>query len=474
MSNIRAARCRTPPAAASTETKPETETKSETETETETAVSLVQSRRRGKGYVVETRTRRLNDLMFLIGWLELFNALDFPANVFNQRPVPAFAMALMITGGVLILSASCVAFVDGWKSWHNLRLLWRERAHLRAELEQAESQMRGDEDAMMRGIHIRAWIWVNRGELGWEFIDRALMDGIGGFGGLLVGIGTLLAPAGGTPSIFETSNLMSGYVGNGFITFYGLINVGWAIYLWRLGSQRWAAVEDQLRDPQILKRARHCFFLHQVYAAVYGVTVVVAAVGSMISATMWWGYVILIPCIASSVFGNILWRRRVGYDRVVFPFKPMLYQNILDEIACVIEVQTQVREGHQAALLAQYSRSQMLDFFCEHDMLEDLCLELARDPALGKTLLRSSPKHIRLDRSALLAIEYDILLRVAEACLAKVGLRRAIDRERLLYELLGCYNGIERDMFNGPSRSTTEKSLMSRWTVGQSSISDGL
>ncbi|KAK7992732.1 hypothetical protein PG988_001526 [Apiospora saccharicola] len=277
------------PAAASTETKPETETKSETETETETAVSLVQSRRRGKGYVVETRTRRLNDLMFLIGWLELFNALDFPANVFNQRPVPAFAMALMITGGVLILSASCVAFVDGWKSWHNLRLLWRGKGPSARGAGAGRVPDEGDEDAMMRGIHIRAWIWVNRGELGWEFIDRALMDGIGGFGGLLVGIGTLLAPAGGTPSIFETSNLMSGYVGNGFITFYGLINVGWAIYLWRLGSQRRAAVEDQLRDPQILKRARHCFFLHQVYAAVYGVTVVVAAVGSMISATMWWG-----------------------------------------------------------------------------------------------------------------------------------------------------------------------------------------
>ncbi|KAK8045631.1 hypothetical protein PG993_005655 [Apiospora rasikravindrae] len=448
--------------------------------ETETTVSLVLSSRgrgckkkqKSKTYRVETRTRRLNDLMFLIGWLEFFNALDFPANVFNQRPVPAYAIGLMVTGGVLILMASAVAFWDMRKSWHNLQLLRREKAHLLAELKQSESQ-RGDEEAVLRTLHLRAWIWVNRGELGWELIDRALMDGIGGFGGLLVGVGTLMAPAGANRRIFDASNLLSGYVGNGFVAFYGLINAGWAAYLFWQGRTRWAAVEEHLKDPQILKRARRCFWHHQVYAAVYGVTVIVASVGSLISATMWYGYVILIPCIATSVFGNILWRRRVGYNRVVFPFKPMLCQNIMDEIACVIRVQEQIREGHHGAVLTPYSRSQLLAFMYDHDMFEDLCLELTRDPSLGGTLLRGTPERIRWDESVLQAIEYDILLRAAETCLVKVGLRRTIDRERLLYELLGCYHVVERDMFKAPARSATEKSLMNRLTPGQSSLSDG-
>ncbi|KAK7942401.1 uncharacterized protein PG986_011514 [Apiospora aurea] len=448
--------------------------------ETETSVSLVLSSRgrgckgckKNKAYRVETRTRRLNDLMFLIGWLEFFNALDFPANVFNQRPVPAYAIALMVTGGVLILMASCVAFLDMIKGWHNLKLLRRERVHLLAELKEAES-IRGDEEALLRTLHLKAWVWVNRGELGWELIDRAMMDCIGGFGGLLVGIGTLMAPAGANRRVFDASNLLSGYVGNGFVAFYGLINAGWAAYLFWQGSQRWAAVEEHLKDPLILKRARRCFWHHQVYAAVYGVTVIVASVGSLASATMWYGYVILIPCIATSVFGNILWRRRVGYNRVIFPFKPMLCPNIMGEIACVIRVQTQIREGHHGAVLAPFSRSQLLAFIREHDMFEDLCLELARDPSLAKTLLRGAPERIRWDESVLLAIEYGILLRAAETCLAKVGLRRTIDRERLLYELLGCYHVVERDMFKAPARSATEKSLLSRLTPGQSSLSVG-
>ncbi|KAK8084221.1 hypothetical protein PG997_005492 [Apiospora hydei] len=415
--------------------------------ETETSVSLVlSSRGRGCKGCKKNKAYRF------------FNALDFPANVFNQRPVPAYAIALMVTGGVLILMASCVAFLDMIKGWHNLKLLRRER---------------GDEEAVLRTLHLKAWAWVNRGELGWELIDRAMMDCIGGFGGLLVGIGTLMAPAGANHRIFDASNLLSGYVGNGFVAFYGLINAGWAAYLFWQGSQRWAAVEEHLKDPLILKRARRCFWHHQVYAAVYGVTVIVASVGSLASATMWYGYVILIPCIATSVFGNILWRRRVGYNRVIFPYKPMLCPNIMDEIACVIRVQTQIREGHHGAVLAPFSRSQLLAFIREHDMFEDLCLELARDPSLAKTLLRGAPERIRWDESVLLAIEYGILLRAAETCLAKVGLRRTIDRERLLYELLGCYHVVERDMFKAPARSATEKSLLSRLTPGQSSLSVG-
>lgn len=445
---------------------------------TTTTVQLVLSSRKGnkeKTYVAETRTRRLNDLMFIIGWLELFNALDFPANVFNQRPVPAYAVALMITGGVLIVLASGIAMWDLRKSWHNLKLLRRERAYLHAELAGAQARRGSEDEAECRIVHIRAWLLVNRGELGWELIDRALMDAIGGFGGFMVGVGTLIAPAGGdNRRIFDASNLLSGYVGNGFLAFYGLVNAGWAAYLWRLGHQRWNAVEARLRDPPVLKRARGCFWNHQVYAVVYGVTVLVASAGSLISATMWWGYVILIPCIASSVFGNVLWRRRVGYDRVVFPFKPMPCHDILDEIRCVIGVQTQVREGRVDALLAPLSRLQLLDFLSDHDLLEDVCLELTRDPAMANSLLRGAPARIRWDQATLQAVEYDTLRRATEAALAKVGLRRAIDRERMLYELLGCYNGVEREMFRGPSRSATEKSLMARLTPGQSTLSVGM
>lgn len=395
------------------------------------AVTLV--RLRGGGhYVAAAPGRRCNDLMYFIGWLELFNALDFPANVWNDVPVPTFAVALMATGGTLAVLASAVAFYDLRKAWRNLGLLRQERRHLRAERANAEP-------ASPAAVHLRAWQLVNQRELGWEFFDRALMDGVVGFGGFLVGIGSLMAPFGADRRIFHASNLLSGYVGNSFGAAYGLINFVWAIYLWRIGSRRSAAVSRHIKDPQTLRRA-HCVFRHQkLYAVVFAVTVVVSSVGSMASATMWWGYVVLIPCVFASVFGNVLWRRRVGYDRVVFPHKSLRQDDILNQISLSILAQTKIRDNQGDAFLARFSRAELLAYLIDHDMLDTFCGELAKDPEVRSSLLKDQPKQITIGANTLESIHYDIVLRNARQCLRMVGLRRAIERERLLYELLGSH-----------------------------------
>nr|POF04854.1 hypothetical protein CFP56_75286 [Quercus suber] len=54
---------------------------------------------------------------------------------------------------------------------------------------------------------------------------------------------------------------------------------------------------------------------HEWYAALNGLVIAVSSVGSMISATMWQGYVVLIPCVIGSIYCNWFWRKRLGYDR---------------------------------------------------------------------------------------------------------------------------------------------------------------
>src|ERR1700743_1635018 len=55
--------------------------------------------KKGGRYVPAKRARLLNNLLAGVGFLELANAGDFAANVFNQIPVPAYAAALMAVGG---------------------------------------------------------------------------------------------------------------------------------------------------------------------------------------------------------------------------------------------------------------------------------------------------------------------------------------------------------------------------------------
>ncbi|KXT07536.1 hypothetical protein AC578_10216 [Pseudocercospora eumusae] len=51
-------------------------------------------------------------------------------------------------------------------------------------------------------------------------------------------------------------------------------------------------------------------------ATVNGASVIVSGVGSEISSTLWWRYVILLPCIAGSIFSNTFYGRFcLGYDR---------------------------------------------------------------------------------------------------------------------------------------------------------------
>jgi len=89
-------------------------------------------RRRGR-YVPVAEHALRNSLLASVGYLELANAGDFPANVWNDVPVPRFAMALMALGGAMALGLSYYAFKDAQLSWRNLHLLRAERHRLQTE-----------------------------------------------------------------------------------------------------------------------------------------------------------------------------------------------------------------------------------------------------------------------------------------------------------------------------------------------------
>ena len=74
-----------------------------------------------------------NSLLASVGYLELANAKDFAANVWNDVPVPKCAMAFMAIGGVLAIGLSYYTFKDAQLSWRNLNILRAERHRLQTE-----------------------------------------------------------------------------------------------------------------------------------------------------------------------------------------------------------------------------------------------------------------------------------------------------------------------------------------------------
>ncbi|KAF4617092.1 hypothetical protein G7Y89_g15056 [Cudoniella acicularis] len=95
------------------------------------AISDCISFTRHKGrYILAKQYRLKNSLLAGVGFLELANAGDFAANVWNEIPVPIFAVVLMAIGGTLALALSFSAFQDAILSRRNILLLRDERRYL--------------------------------------------------------------------------------------------------------------------------------------------------------------------------------------------------------------------------------------------------------------------------------------------------------------------------------------------------------
>lgn len=405
--------------------------------------SVKLTRRDGK-LVLTQQTRLRNDLLIIVGYLEFFNALDFPANIWNTIPVPKFAMALMIVGGTAALLASTTACWDLCRSLRNIRLLREERTYLQREIDLAKSR-----GLVQRQHHLLAWLSHNFRELGWELVDRALMDTLVGFASILVGVGTIMATGGANHRVYLASNLLSGYIGNGFVAVYGLVNAAWSAYLFVRARRHKAHVRQYVSDESTKKRGIEIFRNHQTYALVNGTTLLVSSAGSMISSTMWWGYVMLIPCIAASVYCNILWRRKVGYYRILCQFRPSedLELDVYAQILDALNVQAMVVDGSTKAVLNGFHQKRLLETACNNEMFDDLCLHIANEPSLARTLgITPTNEEVDVNIQNLNTIKPELLLEAVEACFAKVGLRRALDRERMLFELLGTYLTVGQSM----------------------------
>lgn len=382
--------------------------------------------KRGKKYVLNYDNWYRNNLMLLVGYLEFFNALDFPANVWNDIPIPKFAQILMIVGGTLILLASILAILDFRRSFRNIRKLRKERKYLSEKLRLAQRSRTSTENW-------EAWLELNFRELGWEVFDRILMDSFVGFSSILVGPGTIMAVAGANPHIFRASNLLSGYIGNSFVAVYGFINSFWAVYLFVRATRHKRLVLAWIKDASLKQRAHKIFKRHQLYAALNGITLIISGAGSLVSATMWWGYVILIPCVVSSVYCNILWRKGVGYDRPLFPSSTETAATLLERIRKSVNFQQQVNDNS----LKRSPTQVVMSFIEDHGMMGPVAVELSNKNTTRIKLIKGMPESFDVNASALAALEASKLTEALQTCTRKITQRGTLDEERFLFELLG-------------------------------------
>ncbi|KAL5343269.1 hypothetical protein BJX70DRAFT_355031 [Aspergillus crustosus] len=389
-----------------------------------TTVTLVRSRR-GCYRVLSPETLQ-NNLLAGVGFLELANAGDFAANVWNNIPVPRHAVILMAIGGPITLLVSLVAARDAYLSWKNVSLLYAERKRL------LSSPYRDDTTSAILSVNTR--------ELGSEIIDRMLMDIFLGFGALLVGAGTIMAIWGADHRIFQASNLLSGYVGNSCSAIFGVINACWSSYLVYRFQLRYSACLSDLTAGSQSIRLRRRFRRFQWHAAVNGINGIVAGMASMVTAKMWWGYVVLIPCVVVMIALNLLWKMKLGYDRPIWKCSTRGDEEkgeTIDVLATLVSVET-ARDRLQQLIQAP-TLDIVLGFIIDNGMFSSFCQLIAQDwPAhhlfpVHQTTIDISPSDLR-------AVLDDERAQLMDHCQRVLHQRARIlleHRQRYLLEVLG-------------------------------------
>ncbi|RDW63223.1 uncharacterized protein DSM5745_10334 [Aspergillus mulundensis] len=394
-----------------------------------TTTVTLQRARRGRYRPVGHALR--NNLLAGVGYLELANAGDFAANVWNEIPVPRHAMILMAIGGPIALLVSLVAARDFYLSWRNVSLLYAERKALQA------MPYRNDKTAAILGVNAR--------ELGTEVIDRMLMDLFLGFGALLVGTGTIMAIFGANHRVFLASNLLSGFIGNGCAALFGVFNAFWSAYLVYRFQLRYAACERDSNVGSVQTKLRHRVRRFQWHAGVNGVNGLVSGMASMVTARMWWGYVVLIPCVIVMIASNLFWKWKLGYDRPILlaPLNEVQTKektgvedesavDILDLLAAVKEARSELQ-----GLGDDCPFETKLAFISENQMLEAFCIRLARRWPVHHLFAATEVVTVSLEDLKHLLDEDAKMKQETQGFLRKEAMALLEHRERYLLELIG-------------------------------------
>ncbi|OBT88245.1 hypothetical protein VE02_02777 [Pseudogymnoascus sp. 03VT05] len=415
--------------------------------------SVTFTRRKGH-YVLAKQSKLKNSLLIGVAFLELGNAGDFAANVWNDIPVPHFVVALMVVGATLALFLSYFAFKDAKLGWRNL-------VHLREERRDLRRQKTHDlEDGqIIQGLD--ALLNVSFREIGTESISRVGLDVCMGVGGIIIGIGTFLAIGGANHRVWHASNLMSGYIGNVPLALYALFNGAWSCYVWMKARQHGITGATALNMDKAAALLKRRIFTVQMYTAIVGVTGIAAGAASLISATMWWGYVILIPVIISSISSNYIWRNKIAYERPLVQRTLGLSKvSLLRELESIVAVQRILKETPFEPLYKLVSDSQsitsVIEFIAMNDLFEDFCVRLLDDTHLSE-LFGIPNEEITINSELLLTADNSYvphILKIAQTCVSEIGPIHFQYRQRYLLELLGSYLCVSQA---GTSETTLEK-----------------
>lgn len=392
--------------------------------------------KQGDSYQIVDHVRIRNIPTSAIGFIDLANAGDFAANVFNEIPVPSYAIVLMAVGATVAGIMSIVALQDGRRSWKNIQNLRQERRDLNAIVGDPE---KAHQSALAR-------LDLNDRDLGTEIFDRAGMELALGFAALLVCVGTYMAIDGANRKVWYASNLLSGYIGNAPAALYGIINSAWSWHMWIRVTKQWHAANLALDEGPVrlavLKRIKTV----RKHALLTGVVCLVSGAMGMLTPTRWWPYPVLLVCGLTFVYGTFVYKFKIGYERpLILHTTGMDADTLITELAFLIPFRKALKtatpfEALEKCDVDYTTVEQLVHLLLRCDLFEDFCIRLLNNSQFSHVPFYQPDGEIRLSRQVIYDIEAELfpaIIDMAQDSFTQVGPSHTKYRKRFLLEALG-------------------------------------
>ncbi|PKX96301.1 uncharacterized protein P174DRAFT_457104 [Aspergillus novofumigatus IBT 16806] len=339
---------------------------------------------------------------------DILLASDFAANVWNEVPLPTHAKICMGIFGPIVLLMTIFTARDFALSYANVLLLLSEQEALRSS-QHATTSLPEKREKEREGI-----LGVNTRELLTKLMDCILMDVLLGAGDLLVSTGTIMA-------IFSNNRTQRVRVVTG------------------------AAGHAPLLGEREQRRVTARYRMLQWHGAMNGLNGLVAGMASMVTAKMWWGYVVLVPCVGVVIASNRFWRLRLGYCR--FLYTQSLREGdrgeedeeggeIAGELAKTLDFQ-----GTLPELIDSSTLDSLMDFIVRNERFDVFCEYILRRWKHHRLFTVDVPTQgIQIAPKDFMPFPKGEQTRMLDECrcfLQDDGMRILLYRERYLQDLLG-------------------------------------
>ena len=262
---------------------------------------------------------------------ETENFGDIGTNLHFGAVLPPSLIALLaVGGGAVLVFGTLPAAHQVISGVQNLaRLRGEHQSLVRAQARLNAPAAPGSVHRTAEGLHdarcrVAAQLSLNARDTRSEAVQRTTAGACFAVGSLMTGTGTFLLPGFIAPQIAALgfwSNLLTGWLGNGFIAAYGFVELGlqgWTYHQAKIAQKVCDDVDlniiwhDSI-DVNALVRER----LHTIksQAVLTGVSAMGIGIGGLLTAITLFGYVALIPAALLRMYSSYHEQQYVGYTR---------------------------------------------------------------------------------------------------------------------------------------------------------------